>query len=171
MISACDGVSWISRKDGEPYELLLKSMRPDFLAGKQISLKSRSQLLEGFRWGPRSQPFAKERHHGHAYKFSVNQSCDLQVATMTYAEGRGYGPHDMNHVLLAGGDRTVTAGVLYLFEDGDRKRITVSNESFRFCPPFETLTFARQALRRMGWEESEIETADWLPKDCPKKKN
>jgi hypothetical protein len=153
--AACTGKEkFITRRNDDSYALMRKWFTQDWIEQNKIKITSRQQLIEQFTWLPDdAKKFDMKKA---AYKFSIDSNCDLQVSKMSYSEADKIKPKDMNHVLLAGGDKTVAAGVLNLIKDGDHRKIILVPSSHRFCPPAKTLDYVKDLLLKMGWQNSEI---------------
>lgn len=162
---ACIGKEkWLPRVHDETYAEMIKWHTPQWLAENKMKITTKKQLIENFHWLAVDGP-VKDNMAG-SYKFSIDQKCDVQVSRMNYSKANEIQPEDMNHVLLAGGDRTITAGVLNLFITGGKRSLAITPGSHRFCPPFSSLKYIKKKLISMGWTAKEITLVDSKAQGC-----
>lgn len=162
----CDGnEKWIPRIKNEPYETMKARHTSKWLEENKVKITDKKTLLEKFSWENSGE--IKLPSKSYSYKFSIDQNCDIQVSKLNFLEAEKLTPEDMNHVLLAGGENTVTAGIFNLYYVAKDPNISITQGSSRFCPNFESLKYVEKKLLQLGWKKKQLSLVNIPGAECP----
>lgn len=165
----CNGNEfWFKRIKFDSYKEMKATHTAEWLKENKIKLTSKKQLLENFLWENAKGSGPKLPSKAYSYKFSMDQNCDIQVSKLNFLEAEKLTPDDMNHVLLAEGEKTITAGIINLYYIGDEPHMSITPGSTRFCPKFESLSHIKKRLLKHGWKGTQIDLVNVPGADCPK---